>query len=140
VAALAAAAVAPALGERPDQPSAADAKAEVPHDAKPAETEKSRDFSGRYLADGETDGGRKYRAMVEITREGDVYEVTWVLNPREAYKGVGLVEAQALCVGWSTGQTPGLVVYKPDKEKLVGRWTAPGSKGKVFRETLTPVK
>ena len=80
--------------------------------------------------------------MVEITRERDVYQVTWVLNPREAYMGVGLVEGDALCVGWSTGATPGLVVYKPEKEgnKLVGRWTAPGAGGKVFRETLTPVK
>jgi hypothetical protein len=78
--------------------------------------------------------------MVEVTREGEVYQVLWVLGPREAYAGVGLTEGNALCVGWSTGQVPGLIVYKPENDKLVGRWTAPGSDGKTFQETLTPVK
>ena len=117
--------------------------ADVPRegrDPKDAEVEKARDYAGKYLAEGVTAGGKKYRAMVEITREGDVYDVTWVLGPREAYSGVGITEGNALCVGWSSGQVPGLVVYKPENEKLVGRWTAPGSQGKIFRETLSPVK
>ena len=106
-----------------------------------AQAPKPRDFSGKYLAEGSSNGGRNYKAMVEIAREGDVYQVLWVLGPREAYMGVGLIEGDALCVGWATGQVPGLVVYKPGAEgKLVGRWTAPGSAGKTFKETLTPVK
>lgn len=106
-----------------------------------ASAAKPRDFSGKYLAEGSNNGGRAYKAMVEITREGDVYQVLWVLGPREAYMGVGLTEGEALCVGWATGQIPGLVVYKPAADgKLVGRWTAPGSEGKTFKETLTPVK
>jgi hypothetical protein len=108
--------------------------------AKPADASKPRNYSGKYLAEGSTGGDRKYRAMVEITREGDVYQVVWVLGPRESYMGVGITEGNALCVGWSNGQVPGLVVYRPDNDKLVGRWTAPGSRGKVFTETLTPVK
>ena len=105
----------------------------------------SRDFSGKYLADGMSNGGKPYKAMVEITRDGDVYQVVWVLGPREAYMGVGVIEGDALCVGWAIGEVPGVVVYNADpknagKDKnLVGRWTAPGSKGKTFTETLTYV-
>jgi hypothetical protein len=102
--------------------------------------EKDKDYSGKYLAEGVGNAGRKYKAMVEIIREGDVYQVIWVLGPREFYMGVGLVEDERLSVGWSTGGTPGVVVYKSEGEQLVGRWTAPGSGGKTFKETLTPVK
>ena len=105
----------------------------------------ARDFSGKSLADGMSNGGKPYKAMVEITRDGDVYQVVWVLGPREAYMGVGVIEGDALCVGWAVGEVPGVVVYKGDPEKgdknkdgknLVGRWTAPGSKGKTFGEKL----
>src|SRR5688572_3906855 len=111
-------------------------------DGKPAATAPAapRDFSGKYLADGIGNGGRPYRAMVEIRREGDMYNVVWVLGPREAYSGVGLVEGDSLCVGWASGQTPGVIVYASEKGKLLGRWTAPGAAGKTFKETLTPVK
>jgi hypothetical protein len=112
----------------------------IAEDDTPPSTAKARDFSGKYIAAGTSLGDKPYKAMVEIKREGDVYEVLWVLGPREAYGGVGLVEGGALCVGWSNGQVPGLVVYKPEKEQLVGRWVAPGGKGKVFKETLTPLK
>ena len=102
-----------------------------------------RDFSGKYLADGQSNGGRAYRAMVEVTREGDVYQVVWVMGPNEGYMGVGMTEGNALCVGWSIGEVPGVVVYKadpkPDSKKLVGRWTAPGSRGQTYTETLTPL-
>jgi hypothetical protein len=102
-----------------------------------------RDFSGKYLADGVSNGGRGYKAMVEILREGEVYQVVWALGPNEGYMGIGMVEGEALCVGWSIGQVPGVVVYKPDtkegSKKLVGRWTAPGSRGKTYTETLTPL-
>src|SRR5688572_11706648 len=89
--------------------------------------EKEKDYSGKYLAEGVGNAGRKYKAMVEIIREGDVYQVIWVLGPREFYMGVGLVEEERLSVGWSTAGTPGVVVYQSEGENLVGRWTAPGS-------------
>lgn len=102
-----------------------------------------RDFSGKYLADGMSNGGRGYKAMVEILREGEVYQVIWAMGPNEGYMGIGMAEGQALCVGWSIGQVPGVVVYKPDtaegSKKLIGRWTAPGSRGKTYTETLTPL-
>ena len=133
VVAVACAAVSPGSNEANAQDAAQSAP--KPDAAKP------RDFSGKYLAEGSNNGGRNYKAMVEISREGDVYQVLWVLGPREAYMGVGLIEGDALCVGWATGQVPGLVVYKPGTDgKLVGRWTAPGSEGKTFKETLSPVK
>jgi hypothetical protein len=98
------------------------------------------DFAGKYLADGIGNGGRPYRAMVEIRREGDTYQVVWVLGPRETYSGVGLVEGNTLSVGWASGDTPGVILYTSANDKLVGRWTAPGAGGKTFKETLTPVK
>ncbi len=108
-----------------------------------AEAGDVRDFSGKYLADGVSNTGKPYKAMVEIIRDKDVYQVVWVLGPREGYSGVGIVEGNALCVGWAVGQVPGVVIYKPDtaepNAKLLGRWTAPGSKGRTFRETLTPI-
>ena len=119
--------------EKPDAPAAGESN--------PAEEAKPRDFSGKYLADGMSNTGKRYRAMVEITREQDVYQVIWVLGPRESYMGVGVIEGDALCVGFAVGEVPGVVIYKPDAKeqdkKLVGRWTAPGSKGKTFTETLT---
>ena len=107
--------------------------------AQPA-AEKDRDFSGKYLAAGESIGDKPYKAMVEIKRDGEVYDVMWVLGPQEAYRGVGLVERGSLCVGWATGQSPGLIIFTPEKDLLVGRWVAPGARGKVFKETLTPLK
>jgi hypothetical protein len=129
-------------GAAPDKPVAPanDSDAEGP---KAADAAEPRDFSGKYLADGKSNTGKPYRAMVEITREGDVYQVIWVLGPRESYMGVGIVEGSALCVGFAVGQVPGVVIYQPDAKeqgkKLVGRWTAPGAKGKTFTETLTPL-
>ncbi len=109
----------------------------------PPEAGAVADFSGKYIADGVSNGGRAYKAMVEIAREGDVYQVIWVMGPREGYMGVGVAEGDALCVGWSIGEVPGVVIYKPDaagqSKKLVGRWAAPGSRGKTYTETLTPV-
>jgi hypothetical protein len=135
---IACAVVSPGANEANAQDAARSAP--KPDDAAAAPA-KPRDFSGKYLAEGSNNGGRNYKAMVEITREGEVYQVLWVLGPREAYMGVGLIEGEALCVGWATGQVPGLVVYKPGADgKLVGRWTAPGSEGKTFKETLSPVK
>lgn len=113
----------------PDEAGKADAPADAP------------DFSGKYLADGVSNVGKPYKAMVEITRDKDVYQVVWVLGPREGYSGVGVIEGNALCVGWAIGEVPGVVIYKRDDEqkgeKLVGRWTAPGSQGKTYKETLT---
>ena len=109
----------------------------------PPQDNAARDFSGKYLADGVSNTGKPYKAMVEIIRDKDVYQVVWVLGPREGYSGVGVIEGDALCVGWAVGQTPGVVIYKPDTQepnaKLLGRWTAPGSKGRTFSETLTPL-
>ena len=124
------------------QDDAPPAKPEAPADeSKPAEAAEPRDFSGKFLADGVSNTGKRYRAMVEITREQDVYQVIWVLGPRESYMGVGVVEGDALCVGFAVGEVPGVVIYRPDAKeqgkKLVGRWTAPGSKGKTFTETLS---
>ena len=112
---------------------AKDAPAKDPADEAP-------DFSGKYLADGVSNVGKPYKALVEITRDKDVYQVVWVLGPREGYSGVGVVERDALCVGWAIGEVPGVVIYKrthkDDGTSLTGRWTAPGSQGKTYKETL----
>jgi hypothetical protein len=99
----------------------------------------ARDFSGKYLADGQGDNGGRYKAMVEITRRGEAYQVIWVLSPKETYAGVGLAEGDVLSVGWVMRGVPGVIVYHADGEKLVGRWAA-GAGGKTYKETLSPVK
>ena len=131
-------AVAVLVGWASDSPAKDDKPGDAPDANAPAVA--APDFSGKYLADGIGNGGRPYRAMVEIRREGDMYNVIWVLGPRETYSGVGLAEGDALCVGWASGGTPGVIVYESQKGKLVGRWTAPGAEGKTFKENLTPVK
>lgn len=129
-----------AAKDKPDEAAKADDAAKA--DARAA-APVPRDFSGKYLADGMSNGGRGYKAMVEILREGEVYQVIWAMGPNEGYMGIGMLEGEALCVGWSIGQVPGVVVYKPDtaegSKKLIGRWTAPGSRGKTYTETLTPL-
>ena len=123
------------------QDGAAKPEAAPDEAAKPEDAAEAADFSGKYLADGVSNVGKPYKAMVEITRDKDVYQVVWVLGPREGYSGVGVIEGDALCVGWAIGEVPGVVIYKRDAEqkgeKLVGRWTAPGSQGKTYKETLT---
>ena len=130
-----------AAGADPASDAPKDAPADVAKSDPGAAAAKPRDFSGKYLADGVSNGGRGYKALVEITREGDVYQVVWAMGPNEGYMGVGMNENDTLCVGWSIGEVPGVVVYKPDDQpdskKLIGRWTAPGSRGKTYTETLT---
>ena len=106
----------------------------------PKDETRVKDFSGKYLAEGVGNGGRPYKAMVEIQRTREVYQILWVLGPREAYMGVGMREGDTLCVGWATGQVPGVVVYRSEGKRLVGRWTAPGADGRIFKETLSPVE
>jgi hypothetical protein len=80
--------------------------------------------------------GKSYAGSVAIAPKGDAFEVTWTL-PGESYSGVGIKEGDLLVVGWGeAGKGAGVVSYKMNGNKLVGRWGAPGS-DKLGTESLT---
>jgi hypothetical protein len=95
------------------------------------------DIVGSYKAQGTNNDGKTYQGEVEITRKGDAYYFLWKIGAGDEYQGVGLLEGDVLSVSYFGG-TSSIAVYKVEKgPKLVGRWTFPEAKGKVYTETLT---
>jgi hypothetical protein len=92
------------------------------------------DIAGKYACEGTNPAGKAYKGTVEITKVGDAYRLDWSLGGgAETYDGIGILEGDVLAVSWGAG----VVVYKVEKGKLLGKWTTPDAKGKVFTETLT---
>src|SRR5207247_1478504 len=83
-------------------------------------------FAGTYDCVGENGGGSTYQGKVKITKAGDTYQLEWLIGGQEAHVGVGIVEAGRLCSSWATVTggvvTKGVVVYRKEGGKLVGRW------------------
>jgi hypothetical protein len=95
------------------------------------------DVAGEYRGEGTNPGGQgSYICDVKITRTGDAYEVQWFFDGALGYEGVGIVKDGLFCVGYSSGQGYGVVVYEVKNGTLEGIWTTPGFDG-LGRETLT---
>jgi hypothetical protein len=95
------------------------------------------DLTGTYTCDGDNGSGPRYKGTVDITKEGDAYNLTWTIG-RETHRGVALREGNTLSSCWVTEGVGGVVVYRIQKgPKLVGRWTQFGAGGKVLDEVLT---
>ncbi len=96
----------------------------------------SADVTGFYRVRGKGVNG-SYSGEVTITREKEVYSVVWSLDDGSQIVGVGLLEGNVFSVAWQAGDMlPGVVVYRVEGDKLVGRWTVAGETS-VWTETLT---
>jgi hypothetical protein len=96
------------------------------------------DLSGVYHCD-----GGSYKGITIIRKSGDAYQLLWTIGP-DTHFGVAIQEGDLLSSSWSAGaETPGIVVYKIQKDgTLVGKYT-PYPEGSLGTETLTyqgPVK
>jgi hypothetical protein len=92
-------------------------------------------LSGAYrIVSGRNPNGTAYGGKVEITPAGDFYRVSWN-TPGAAYRGLGLLENDVFVVAWNPQRGTGVVAYRIDGQRLVGRWTVPGASG-VGRETI----
>ena len=92
------------------------------------------DVTGVYHCEG--DG---YQGTVVIQKVGDAYQITWTLG-NQRHNGVAIRNGNLLSSSWSPSQggLPGVVVYSIEKDrKLIGKYTAPGGKGRLENETLT---
>lgn len=79
-------------------------------------------------------GPPSYKGTATITRDGDIYNVVWVVGAaKERIEGRGLLENGVLAV--TAG--PSLVVYTQKGNTWVGRWHMHGGKA-TGTETLTP--
>ena len=105
--------------------------------------EKPVALEGRYSCVGTTAEGAPYRGTMRISKVGDAYMTRWDLEAGDSYGGIGVLTGDVFSVGWQAGDMPGVISYRVEKQdgklRLVGRWTAPGLKGKLFDETLTPM-
>jgi serine/threonine-protein kinase len=91
-------------------------------------------LNGAYrIVSGKNPNGTAYGGKVEITPAGDFYRVSWN-TPGTAYRGLGLLENDVFVVAWNPQRGTGVVAYRIEGERLVGRWTVPGVNG-VGRET-----
>lgn len=93
-------------------------------------------IAGAYrIAAAHNPNGTTYSGDVAISRQGDVYRLSWTIGGSPGYVGVGLHVGDVLGVGWSAGAAPGVVVYRVKGGTLHGTWAA-GARGGVGEEDL----
>jgi hypothetical protein len=90
-------------------------------------------LSGRYRCEG--DG---YVAEVLIRKNGESYDVQWQFA-KGVHAGVGIREGGIFASSYGNGADAGVVVYRIERDRLVGKYTAPGLTGAPPVETLTPL-
>jgi hypothetical protein len=110
---------------------AAAAAANGPQKATPA------DITGMYFCEGTNSDGSAYNGIVTISRRADAYYLWWELQPAITAVGVGLREGDTLGVSYY-GPNTGVIVYRIEGDRLIGRWTVPGAED-IASETLTPI-
>lgn len=96
------------------------------------------DIAGVYHCTGSGADGEMYRGVVTIDKRGETFYVQWAFAAELSAVGIGILDGDALAVTYF-GATPGLILYRLDGDRLVGKWTQPGSEGMLYSETLTPV-
>jgi hypothetical protein len=89
-------------------------------------------IAGTYDAQGVNLGGKHYSGVVEIVKDGQTYQVLWLIE-RETIRGFGVATAKHLAVAF----TDGVVLYeRASEDTWCGIWTS--SKGRMLgRESLT---
>jgi hypothetical protein len=95
-------------------------------------------LSGNYaiVSSANPGGGAAYTGTVQISRVGEVYQLAWSIPGTPPYRGVGIEMDGVLAVGWSSGGSPGVVVYRVTGGQLAGKWAA-GSGGGLGTENLS---
>jgi hypothetical protein len=102
-----------------------------------AQTEANDDIAGMYFCEGTNSDGSAYHGVVTIARRADAYYLLWELQPAVTAFGLGLREGDTLGVSYY-GPNTGIIVYRIEGDRLIGRWTVPGGDG-LASETLTPL-
>ena len=89
-------------------------------------------IAGTYDAKGINLGGKRYAGVVEIAKDGQTYQVLWLIG-RETIRGFGVATAKSLAVAF----TDGVVLYeRASDDTWCGIWT--NSRGRILgRESLT---
>jgi hypothetical protein len=82
-------------------------------------------------------GGAAYTGSVRISRVGEVYQLAWTIPGTPPYSGVGIEMNGVLAVGWSSGGSPGVVVYQVNGGQLSGKWSQAGGGGVPGVENLS---
>ena len=98
---------------------------------------RAADITGTYSCAGKNPDGKGYSGKVEITKNGDTFRIKWTLVSTESYEGIGILANDVLAVAFSVDNKAGVVSYKVEKGKLVGKWAVADGKGTVYTETLT---
>lgn len=104
-------------------------------------------LDGVYIAKGTDGAGGEYEAAVHIMSHGDGVLVTWLFARQEGdaivlvpfAMAVGIVTDAMLAVSYYGASMSGVALYRIEEggQRLVGRWTAAGSDGTEYAETLT---
>jgi hypothetical protein len=98
----------------------------------------SSDLAGSYTITASTNpgGAAGYTGSLNITRSGDVHDVTWTIPNTPPYTGVAILQGSTLGVGWGLGTRYGVAVYTVSGGHLTGKWATKGSAGKAGTEVL----
>jgi hypothetical protein len=96
-------------------------------------------LSGTYaiVSSANPGGGGSYTGNVQISLVGDVYQLAWTIPGTPPYRGVGIEMNGVLAVGWSSGGSPGVVVYRVSGGQLAGKWSQVGGGGVPGVENLS---
>ena len=95
------------------------------------------ELPGLYDCQGTGADGRPYRGAVVIQPDGSRFLLQWYVATELTAVGVGIREGNMLAVSFYSADAGGVVLYRIDGDKLVGRWSAPLTNGQVFEEILT---
>lgn len=96
------------------------------------------EFVGVYVCEGTNPDGSSYKGIAEIVKFHASFLVRWSLPDNVQVYGVGVESGGALAVGYFGG-APGVILYRFDGDKLIGKWTMGGTNGGLFTETLTRI-
>jgi hypothetical protein len=94
-------------------------------------------FSGIFDVSGESPQGKRYRNRLTLReRTEGVYAALWESPGGGSNRGLGLVQEGRLVVGYGR-DARGVIAYRAEGDRLVGRWIDPNGGGV---ETLTRAK
>ena len=90
------------------------------------------DLSGQYNCEGSS-----YTGTDTIRKtKGGAYNLQWNFSSGK-HTGVGVSDGKVLASTWTSGGVTGVVLYRIEGNRLVGKYTAPTAKGETAEENLT---
>jgi uncharacterized protein (TIGR03067 family) len=98
------------------------------------------DLTGKYRSEVADIDGKKLNYDAVIERLGDAYMVTYSVQGKVIYAGIGLRKGDIFAISWMSQGQAGVTMYQIEKgQRMVGQFTQLGGPGFLGTEVLTKV-